>query len=73
MCICFHMFLKSSVDFVLSNCLNVKKCLQKNTFGWRNTQFSIALSVHKQPNVFNTTYAIQSCVNCLNIYNIYYY
>ena len=29
---------------------------QKNTFGRRNTQYSLALTVHKQPSVFNTTY-----------------
>ena len=39
---------------------------QKNTFVIRNTQYSIALSVHRQPGVFNTTYKIQSSVNCLN-------
>ena len=47
------MFFKNSVGFVLPNCLNAKK---KNTFGMRNTQYSIELSVHKQPSVFNTTY-----------------
>ena len=31
----------------------------------RNIQYSIELSVHKQPSVFNTTYTIQSRVNCL--------
>ena len=59
----FHMFLKSFVGFVLSNYLNAKK----NIFGMQNTQYSIVLSVHKQPGVFNTTYAIQSRVNCPNI------
>ena len=44
------MFLKSSVGFMLSNCLKAKK---KNTFGIQNTQYSMALSVHKQPSVFN--------------------
>ena len=32
----------------------------------RNTQYSIELSVHKQPSVFNTTYTLQSQVNCLS-------
>ena len=41
---------------------------QKNTFGMRNTQYSIELSVHKQPSVFNTTYTIQSRVNCLIVF-----
>ena len=54
------MFFKSSVDFWLSNCLNAKKI----TFGMRNIQYSIELSVHKQPSVFNTTYTIQYRVNC---------
>ena len=40
---------------------------QKNTFGIRNTQYSLALTVHKQSSVFNTTYTIQSCVNCPHI------
>ena len=39
------------------------KC-QKNTFGIQNTQYSKELSVHKQPSVFNKTYALQSRVNC---------
>ena len=39
---------------------------KKNSFGIRNTQYSTALSVHKQPSVFNTTYTIQSRVNCSN-------
>ena len=54
------MFFKSCVGFVLSNCLDAKK----NTFGKRITPYSIALSVHKQPSVYNTTYMIQSRVNC---------
>ena len=37
---------------------------QTNTFGIRNTQYSIALSVHKKQNVLNTTYTIESRVNC---------
>ena len=57
-----HMFLKSCIGFVLSNCLNAKK----SAFGIRNSQYSIALNIHKQPIVFNTTYAIQSRVNCQN-------
>ena len=40
------------------------ECQKKNTFRMRNTQYSIALNVHKQPKVFNTTYTIQSRVNC---------
>ena len=36
---------------------------QKNTFGMRNTQYLIELTIHKQPSVFNTTYTIQSRVN----------
>ena len=50
------MFLKSRFGF------NVKK----NAFEIRRTQYSIELSVHKQPKVFNTTYTIQSRVNCPN-------
>ena len=65
MCLCSHMFFESSVGFVLSNCLNAKK--KKNTFGMRNTQYSIDLSVHKHPRVYNTTYKIQSRVNCPSI------
>ena len=61
-CICFDMFFKSCVGFALSNCLNTKK--KKNTFGIRNTPHSIALSVHKQPSVFDTTYTVQTRVNC---------
>ena len=51
--------------FVLSNCLNAKK---KNTIGLRNIQYSIALSVHGKPSVFNTTYTIKRRVNCPNIF-----
>ena len=36
---------------------------KKKTFGIQNTQYSIALSVHKQQSVCNTTYLLQSCVN----------
>ena len=39
---------------------------KKNAFEIRNTQYSIELSVHKLPSVFNTTYTIQSRVNCPN-------
>ena len=53
------MFLKSRVGLVLS----------KNVFGIRNTQHSTALSVHKQPKVSNTTYALQSHADCPNIFN----
>ena len=60
------MFFKSSVGFLLSNCLNAKK--KKNTFEMWNTQYSIELSVHKQPSVFNTTYTMQCRVNCPNAY-----
>ena len=60
----FHMFFKSSVGFVLSNCLNGKK---KNTFGMRKTKCSIEFSVHKQPSVFNTTYTKQNRGNCPNV------
>ena len=56
-----YMFFKNSSGFRLSNCLNASK---KKTFGMRNTQYSIELSVHKQPSVFNTTNAIQCRVNC---------
>ena len=38
----------------------------KNTFGIWNTQYSITLSVHKQPSVFNITHTIHSRVNCPN-------
>ena len=37
---------------------------KKKTFEMRNTQYSIELSVHKQTNVFNTTYTIQCRENC---------
>ena len=40
---------------------------KKKSFGIRNAQCSIALSVHKQPSVFNTTYTIESRVNCVSI------
>ena len=63
MCICFHMFFKSYVGLVASNCLNAKK----NTLGMRYSQYGIELSVDKQPSVFNTTYTVQCCVNCSNI------
>ena len=46
--------------------------MPKNTFGMRNTQYSIELSVHKQPRVFNTTYTIQCRVNCPNIRHVLY-
>ena len=62
---------------MLSNCVNEKNVYtfvfiyfskvvraMKYTI---NTHYSIELSVHKQPSVFNTTYTIQSLVNCLNI------
>ena len=46
---------------VLSNCSNANK----NTFGMRNTPYSIELSVQfNQPSVLNTTYTIQCRVNC---------
>ena len=61
MCICFQIFLKSWDSFVPSNCLNAKKihleCEIHNT----------PLSAHKQTSVFNTTYTIQSHVNCPSI------
>ena len=50
---------------MLSNYLNAKK-QKKNRFGMGNTQYSIDLSVHKHPRVFNKTYTIQSRVNCPN-------
>ena len=60
------MFFKISVGFVLSNCLNAKKKhLECEIIPI--IQYSIELSVHKQPSVFNTTYTIQSRVNCPNI------
>ena len=59
MCICFHMFFKSCIGFMISNCLNAIQ----NTFGILDTQYSIK----KQPSVFNTTYTIQSPVNCPNV------
>ena len=78
-----NIFLKSCIVFMLSNCVNEKMCMfskvfkklhwfhamklfkcRKNTFRMWNTQYSIELSVHKQPSVFNTTYTIQSHVNC---------
>ena len=65
MFLCFHMFFKSRIDFGLLNCLNAKK---KNTFGMRNTQYSIELKAHKQPSLFNTTYTLQCRLNCPNIY-----
>ena len=85
-----HIFFKCCIGFVLSNCANEKSVYmlsyaiklfecQKNAFGIRNTQYIIALSVHKQPSVFNTTYMIQSRMNCPNVLPInrtmlvYYY
>ena len=50
---------------MLSNCVNAKE----NTFGMQ-TQYSIELSVHKQPSVFNTTYMKQSRVNFPIYFNI---
>ena len=51
------------------------ECQKKKTFEIRNIQYSIALSVNKQPSVFNTTYTIQNRVNCptviLNIWQIH--
>ena len=44
---------------------------QKNTFVIRNTQCSIELSVHTQPNVFNRTYTIQSRMNSSNNYSFF--
>ena len=41
--------------------------LKQNTFGIQNTQYSIELSIHKPPSAFNTTYTIQSRVNCSNM------
>ena len=52
----FHTFSKVLLGF---HAIKLFEC-QKNTFGIRNTQYSIALSVHQQPCVFNTTYTIQS-------------
>ena len=48
------MFFKSSVGFWLTN-----------TFGMRNTQYGIELSVHKQPSVCNTTYTMCELPNYL--------
>ena len=42
------------------NSVKLFKC-QKNTFGIRNTQHRIALGVHKQPSVFNTTHDTKTC------------
>ena len=50
---------------VLFHAIKLFKC-QKNTFGMPNTQYSKELRVHKHPSVFNTTYTIQSRVNCPN-------
>ena len=58
MCICFHMFFKCCIGFMLSICLNVKKKIHLE-YEIQNT-----LTVYKQPSVFNTTYTIQSHVNC---------
>ena len=60
----YYMFFKSNIG------LNAKK--KRNTFVMRNTQYSIELSVHKQPSVFNTTHTIQCCVNFPNISFLYY-
>ena len=43
---------------------------KKNIFGIRNTQYSIVLSIYKQPSAFNTTYTIQSCVNCPSLLGV---
>ena len=50
MCICF-----SKVGLV--SCYQIVG-MPKNSFGIRNTQYIIALSVHKQPSVFNTRYKV---------------
>ena len=55
----FHMFLK----VVLDSCYQIM-WMKKRSFdfvlsNW-NTQYSIELSVHKQPSVLNTTYTKQS-------------
>ena len=55
----FHVKIRYDVGFVLSNCLNAK-----NTFEIQIHKYSIELSVHKQPSVFNTAYTIQCRVNC---------
>ena len=43
---------------------------KKNAFEIRHTQYSIELSVHKQPKVFNTTYTIQSRVDWPNVWKL---
>ena len=45
---------------------------QKNTLGIRNTQYSLAMSVHKQPSVFNTPYTIQSRVKIAQFFSYVY-
>ena len=47
-------------------CFHIVWMPKKNTFRIRNTQHSWALTVHKQPRVYNTTYTIQSRVYCPN-------
>ena len=42
--------------FFKSSAFKLSKYQKKNTFGMRNTKYSIDLCVHKHPRVFNTTY-----------------
>ena len=77
----FHIFFKSCIGFMLSNCVNKKMCacfhmffkssvdfgFKSQTNGMWNTQYSIELNVHKQPSVFKTTYTVQCRVNCPNV------
>ena len=59
----FYMFFNSCVGFTLQ----IVRMPKKNSFGIRNIQYILALSVHKQPSVFYKTYTIQSRVNSLII------
>ena len=54
-----HMFLKSRFVSVAIKLFEI-----------RSTQYSIELSVHKPPKVVNTTYTIQSRVNCPAVNNV---
>ena len=48
------------------SCYQIVWMPKQITFGIRNTQYIIAVTVHKHPSVFNTTNTIQSRVNCPN-------
>ena len=68
----FYMFSYVFQKLCTFRAIKLFKCQTNNTFGMQNTQYSKELSVHKQLSVFNTTYTIQSRVNCSIIIKIAY-